>query len=908
MSALEQLFTNKDSYKFLKSEQKYFAHLPTEKSTQAKESLEEHTQLVCSYAWKSIQVYGLEKVIENLIEVSIPKAVEDKKQYADFIRDFFFKVFLYHDFGKVNHAFQRDKMKEDNPKLLKVKHEFGSQHAGISMYIFLMHAFDDILLNVKSDTDQMILVKAAIAFSYPILKHHASDLDRLLNSYDSLKKYPSLKQYLILFKKEITEENLSGFHDLLLDIPEIFKEVNDNEEGKSDKEYQNFFQLIKLSFSLLTASDYLATTHYMSEWTAIPEDFGVISPELRKKIISKVQKSKAYNQSTYLKLAKGFEFICPQDISADNLNILRQEMALEAIQKMRMSASGRIFYLEAPTGGGKTNISMLLIGELLRMDEEHLIKKIFYVFPFTTLITQTYESLVETMGLEEAEIVELHSKAGFKEKDDVYGKDKENYLDYLFANYPITLLSHIKFFDILKSNRKEINYLMHKLANSIVVLDELQSYTPKEWDKIIYLIESYAKLFNIKFILMSATLPKLGNLQHVEEPVVSLIKDKNTYFQNPNFSNRVKFDFSLMAWKSPEKENKSEYLNRLADFVLDKSLAYSNQKQEKEGRCFTIIEFIFKKTASEFKKIVDDETDFFDEVFVLSGTILEHRRREIIHFLKNSKNKDKKVLLITTQVVEAGVDIDMDVGFKDTSIIDSDEQLAGRINRNVNKPECKLYLFDCDDASILYKGDDRYKMMKTELSEEHEAILKNKNFDRLYELVFNHIDRWNAQEQTKGIEEYQSCLAKLSFREVNDECKLINQKNQMVFVPLDLAIKSKVTGERSFTEKELKFLSQYNKHEKGVDEVSGALVWELYEEFIHYKNEDFILQKINMKQLQSIMNKFSFSLFSESKDIKALKSAGNEEKYGFIYLAHHGEFYDVNSGLDAEALENSNFI
>lgn len=68
---------------------------------------------------------------------------------------------------------------------------------------------------------------------------------------------------------------------------------------------------------------------------------------------------------------------------------------------------------------------------------------------------------------------------------------------------------------------------------------------------------------------------------------------------------------------------------------------------------------------------------FFDEVFLLSGTILEPRRREIINELKNPLSRKKNILLITTQVVEAGVDIDMDLGFKNISLIDSDEQLAG---------------------------------------------------------------------------------------------------------------------------------------------------------------------------------------------------------------------------------------
>lgn len=61
----------------------------------------------------------------------------------------------------------------------------------------------------------------------------------------------------------------------------------------------------------------------------------------------------------------------------------------------------------------------------------------------------------------------------------------------------------------------------------------------------------------------------------------------------------------------------------------------------------------------------------------------QNQEKEIIDFIKNIHNKN--VLLVTTQVVEAGVDIDMDIGFKEKSLVDSDEQLAGRINRNSSR-------------------------------------------------------------------------------------------------------------------------------------------------------------------------------------------------------------------------------
>ena len=126
--------------------------------------------------------------------------------------------------------------------------------------------------------------------------------------------------------------------------------------------------------------------------------------------------------------------------SGENLNLLRRKMGVEVISNIRKNYQNNLFYIEAPTGGGKTNLSLLATIELLKKYKGKL-NKVFYVFPFTTLITQTYKSIIETFGLAEDEVVQLHSKVGIKTKrseDDEYGKDRTIYLSIsLFVYLPI---------------------------------------------------------------------------------------------------------------------------------------------------------------------------------------------------------------------------------------------------------------------------------------------------------------------------------------------------------------------------------------------------------------------------------------------------------------------------------------
>lgn len=165
------------------------------------------------------------------------------------------------------------------------------------------------------------------------------------------------------------------------------------------------------------------------------------------------------------------------------------------ITNVRRNRDKNLFYIEAPTGGGKTNVSMLAVAELLK---DKTLNKIFYVFPFTTLITQTYVSLKDVFGLKNDEIIELHSKAAhisvsasshslIKEETDDYKNEYIDYIDSLFVNYPVSLLSHVRFFEYLTTNKKEANYVFSRLANSVVILDEIQSYNPSTWDVIAFL-------------------------------------------------------------------------------------------------------------------------------------------------------------------------------------------------------------------------------------------------------------------------------------------------------------------------------------------------------------------------------------------------------------------------------------
>lgn len=897
----------------------YLAHLPDTASVASvsSETLAEHLQKVLDYAQLLCEVHELEVPVNQLIQ-HMSQNFEHPETIAAYLKEAFVNTIAFHDFGKINPFFQLDRMKNHQhfagvyPELMKPRHG----HSALGAYLYLNHYVYRVVKDSGlSGEEKKWLVPALICLADSIIEHHSPRLgkpEKRLNTAVFEQKWKEWAHFLqaYRFEKALT---LEAFADE--EKKKIFYEAFNATA--------NFplFALTRLNFSLLTSADNLATSDYMKQGEIA--DFGVIDADLRQRILHNVCTTESYNQKSF-QLADDPNWT-PQaaaEQNPDHLNQLRSQMAVEVIRQIRHNLAEhpeqKLFYLEAPTGGGKTNLSLLAAAELLRLCPES--NKIFYVFPFTTLITQTHQVIRKVYGLEEHEMGLMHSKAGFQkreeEKDGQYGGDWRNDLHLQFAHFPICLLTHIRFFDLLKSQSKSAIYPMHRLHNAIVIIDELQSYPPAEWDKMLYFIRQYSTFFNMRFILMSATLPRIDKL-HLPlthgDVFQDLLPHPQRFFQNANFCKRVNFRFDLLQNTENPKEKREMELPELAAFLVAESQAYAARN---EGRVFTMVEFIFKKSASEFKQLIEDAESFFDEILVLSGTILEPRRREIINFIKRNANSSLKVLLITTQVVEAGVDIDMDLGFKNISLIDSDEQLAGRINRNIKKPTCEVFLFKVNEPNILYKKDLRFAITRDQLSiEDHQQILEQKDFERLYNEVLQKVNQQNGIAE--GMENlntaYLPRLNELDFAAVDKNFKLIDADNFSIFVPMALPVQiesaQEAVMEAVFSASDLDFLAEQNAYVQGSSVVEGQKVWSLYRQHLRLKKEmDFFEKRIEAKKLQGILAKFTFSIFRNDQLITKLRPFINEadslEEYQ-VLRNDHQELYDYYTGLKEAHLDSS---
>jgi len=868
----------------------YFAHLSKDKSE--KEPLFEHSELVAKYCLRLMESHKIDHLLDYLIEKLIPLLpVNSEKEFGNLFKEIFIAAIVYHDLGKVNPNFQVQKM-ENELFSLNNKLSFQSNHSLLGAYLFSNIFFKKAVENTRlNDDERLILYFSIHLFSGTIIKHHNPTIDFSLEFKNQ--QIDDCYSFLETYRINWEENFCSSFYNMATDIFGGFCEMVDNPEV-----YFNLFATTKLLYSLLTASDFYATSEFMTKIEI--NEFGILSKPEKEKLIERFKTVKPYNNDLYSKLEhyRSIPFEKLTKRNNQNLNILRQKLTAEMISNLREHSANRCFYLEAPTGAGKTNLSLSFATELMNVDSS--LNKVFYVFPFTTLITQTFKAIKESLEIDNNSIIQLHSKAGFHEKGDgTYGNEKRLYLDNLFVNYPIALMSHVRFFDILKGNEKESNYLLHRLCNSVVIIDEIQTYNPEHWDKIVYFLANYAQLFNIRVLIMSATLPKIDALhEDLKGSFISLISNRNQYFSNQNFAGRVSFDFTLADKKRPEtEEEKKRYLAELSDFMIKKAERYASSNDENVK---VLIEFITKKTAALFFSIINKDSRFEDyKILLLSGDILEFRRKQIINSIKEQEYP--KVIVVSTQVVEAGVDIDMDLGFKDRSLIDSDEQLAGRINRNASKDNCIVYLFDCDKTSTIYGSDSRYKVQQTDkgIFDDYKEILIKKQFHALYEKVFEQKSK-NMRNVFHADNSYYQHFKNFNFSKLHSDFKLIEDNDsQQLFIPIQIPTS---TFENISDLEKMDVLTEEMKY------VDGVKVFEYYEKLIKMEFDDFTMRKIEMKKLGSIISQFSISIYRKQLEAIADMLHPDKSKYGFQYLLHWDLSYSQDYGFDSLKVDTTKFL
>ena len=430
-------------------------------------------------------------------------------------------------------------------------------------------------------------------------------------------------------------------------------------------------------------------------------------------------------------------------------------------------------------------------------------------------------------------------------------------MDRQFLNYPFIVTTHVGIFNTLIGNTKEDCMPFYQMANSVIVFDEIQAYKNTIWTEIIKILNSYAKLLNIKIIIMSATLPNLLYLLDEEKNNISkLIENRDEYFNNAIFKNRVEVNYDLLS------EQKIEY-EELLQHIIENSL--NSQK--------ILIEFISKNDAKKFYELCENNEDLNvnHEILILTGEDNKARRNSII---KKINSKDKRVILISTQLIEAGVDIDVDVGYKNISGLDNEEQFLGRINRSCKKSG-KAYFFYLTDAKKVYKNSVIIENKLNLFSDEMRDVLENKNFDVFYSKVLEILKR-KAKEKINN-DNFETIIFNKKFRLLKERMQLIEEQDD----------KKTYFFNRILTNEEIEEIGE---------NIDGSEVWERYVDIL--KEENYAKKIVELSKIREKMMYFLYEVKKNTElnysDIKgSIIYIDDGDKYftDVVYTGGEGDMF-----------------
>lgn len=583
---------------------RYKAHKKFKDNEIVYETLLAHTELTYKYFIKFWQSKNSDEIFDRFCNVFWQKENIDnelKNKAKDLLKEIIMIMPIFHDIGKVNPNFQLMKLKVNDFKENKA---YVNTHHSFLSSMFYMDYCRKLVYDEKNEDEIVNLLAEFILYNgYIIARHHSelgslTEFTKLINLDDDT-YFSKLKQ--IINNEDIYSVKIDFIKS---DIEDMFRNLNKVDKDAEKVGRRSIKQGVYLSiyirwlYSLLVASDYYATSEFMND-----TDFSEVSD-----LDNIGYWSKFYEETSLLKSIRKYQKnkypLFDEELNTvKDINILRSEIFCEVEEKIKTNADENIFYLEAPTGSGKSNTAINASFKLMQHDDR--LQKIFYIYPFNTLVEQNLETLEKVFADNEdikQNIAVINSITPIKvsEKDLNDNEEKNVYqkalLDRQFLNYPMILSTHVSLFNIIFGNRQSDVLAFYQLANSVIVLDEIQSYKNKIWAEIICYLKELAKMFNIKIIIMSATLPDLDILSKFQAQAVDLLENSSRFFAVDCFKNRVKLNYDLLKI---DKDN-----------ILDKLKIHLKQYLKSDKKI--LIEFIKKKTAHDFWVDLQENEDFKD--------------------------------------------------------------------------------------------------------------------------------------------------------------------------------------------------------------------------------------------------------------------------------------------------------
>ena len=472
------------------------------------------------------------------------------------------------------------------------------------------------------------------------------------------------------------------------------------------------------------------------------------------------------------KQAKGFR------IDTD-LNREREELFVEVDARVKDVDldSPSLYTLTMNTGYGKTLTSFnFALGLRERLREEKGIQaRIIYAMPFTSIIEQNFtvfqEVVAEGMGIGVDEVTEdillknhYLSQVRYQTRERFeYDVDKSKYLMETWES-EVVFTTFVQLFELFLDTKNRKLTKLPSLVNSIVVLDEIQSLEPELQDLFHFIFSEVGRMFNIHIVLCSAT------QSYVHHETEALIGDEARYFQTERTELILPDGFSGARGYGETARSMDETLTHVKG-ILD----------EEEGKNALVILNTKKRALAFYQEMRRAYPS--RQVILLSNSLIPRHKKEIIEKVRE-KMKEKDVILVSTQLIEAGVDLDFDIGFRDLCPLPSLIQSIGRVNRNFHHTDHygKVHLLNIEnDGKKVYSEELLAYTFDAFRSLGKGTVLEREYYD-LNRVYYGHIREYFNKRKGSDLKRDLLAMryAELDFRLIEED-----KKQRSVFIEYD---------------------------------------------------------------------------------------------------------------------------
>lgn len=474
---------------------------------------------------------------------------------------------------------------------------------------------------------------------------------------------------------------------------------------------------IRMLYSCLVDADFLDTERFMSNGM-IQRDSGECMEVLLDKLKDRISKWLVNRDDT-------------------TVNGRRSEILRNCLEQGKTPKG--LFQLTVPTGGGKTVASLAFA---LRHAVEHHMDRVIYVIPYTSIIEQNAQVFREILGNEN--VLENHSNVDYESSEEF----KPMQLAAENWDKPVVVTTNVQFFESLYANKSSKCRKLHNIVNSVIIFDEAQMLPPNYLKPCMAMIEELLQRYGTSIVLCTATQPALQQFLPEKYAARELCPRRDEQFR---FFERV------------------TYQN--IDTVTEEEMA---EKLQQEWHTLCIVNT--RKRAQRLYERLQGEG-----VYHLSTTMYPaHRRRVLAEIGERLKDETvKKCIVISTSLVEAGVDLDFTSVYRELAGVDSIIQAAGRCNRNgeSGKDKSIVRIFQWEDKERVSGQRQQIGTTKNLLAEGKDiTALDNitEYFRRLYRIKGESLDMKKILEKFDG-GDYQFAMVAKDF-------KLIEENTVTVYI------------------------------------------------------------------------------------------------------------------------------